>query len=424
MIGRSDHASIRCSGFGSHWWSSDLARIRSPHHEYDYDHFHDDGDYGCHSESSWRHTGLHSYHNDSPPFSGATNPTSGEPEVLHLNPKPNTQSAPKLSPNHSSDMNNLGPQGWGNEYALSMSNSSPRSGFHPGAGMGGRSGSGSGSGSGSAGNSPGSQQDSEGLQRNGTGAGPSAKPQNDSKADPSGQTAGDSNGNSTAQSSRPKIERVSTSPNDVTYSSSRSRRLVSGYMFGNPPEEKGKGRRDSETTVRRLSVVSKLIGDTEGGNPGMNGVGAGAGIAGTIAGGRKEALEESEEDTPHPLHPRPSSVNSFRTNPTSQPDEDTLSSVSSRGSPGSTSQRGELFDNGRYEDALNGVTDGEADADVRAMQATGGGSEGFMKGLQGEEGRYNFPTHRLRRRMKGESANTFVDEGLERLIMGRKMGCR
>jgi len=177
-------------------------------------------------------------------------------------------------------------------------------------------------------------------------------------------------------------------------------------MFVNPPEEKSlKSRRDSESTVRRLSVV----GD-DGLNKDRGGTDKESLENRTIHGQEEVPEDQNEEeqadDTPHPLRPRPSSAHSFTTNPTSQPDEENLSVASSlrnspRDSPLVSPGRGLSFDNGRYEDALNGVTDGEADADVRAMQATGGGSEGFMQGLEGEEGRYNFPTHRLRRRMKG-----------------------
>lgn len=249
-----------------------------------------------------------------------------------------------------------------------------------------------------------SSQNQNNLHGSDSNSQPHGNPSSSSNLNPN--PSSHANASSNPNPSRPKIDRVLTSPTDVSYSSSRSRRLVSGYMFGNPPEEKSlKSRRDSESTVRRLSVV----GD-DGLNKERGGTGRESLENRTIHGQEEVPEDQNEEeqadDTPHPLRPRPSSAHSFTTNPTSQPDEENLSVASSlrnspRDSPLVSPGRGLSFDNGRYEDALNGVTDGEADADVRAMQATGGGSEGFMQGLEGEEGRYNFPTHRLRRRMKG-----------------------
>lgn len=57
------------------------------------------------------------------------------------------------------------------------------------------------------------------------------------------------------------------------------------------------------------------------------------------------------------------------------------------------------------DDALMGFQDGEADADerARAVQAEHGGSQAYMRKEEGEAGEYRFPTHRLKRQMKGES---------------------
>jgi hypothetical protein len=51
-----------------------------------------------------------------------------------------------------------------------------------------------------------------------------------------------------------------------------------------------------------------------------------------------------------------------------------------------------------YDDRLNGLRDGEADLDETAVQAEGGGSEAYMR----KEANYSFPSHRLKRKMKGE----------------------
>ncbi len=52
-----------------------------------------------------------------------------------------------------------------------------------------------------------------------------------------------------------------------------------------------------------------------------------------------------------------------------------------------------------FDDRLNGLRDGEADLDETAVQAEGEGSEAYMK----KEASYDFPSHRLKRKMRGES---------------------
>jgi nicotinamide mononucleotide adenylyltransferase len=51
---------------------------------------------------------------------------------------------------------------------------------------------------------------------------------------------------------------------------------------------------------------------------------------------------------------------------------------------------------------LSGLNDGEADLDETAPQAEGNGTEGYLRGVDGEAGTYKFPRHRLRTTMKGE----------------------
>jgi hypothetical protein len=231
---------------------------------------------------------------------------------------------------------------------------------------------------------------------------------------------------------RPRPARIATSPTDASLSSSRSRRLVSGYRFGSGPEDsqsygttsedgQGKIRRDSESTVRRFSVAHNNHNhhhNNANSHASANGVDGSA----TRGKGKREddeaGLEETDEERDPPAFPgglQPIGISSSsnprralsNTSTELMEDDhhDDLLSVSLSRASSPPSLRDGFVDDGThpsYEDALNGVTDGEADADVRAMQATGGGSEGFMRGVEGEEGRYSFPTHRLRRRMKGE----------------------
>lgn len=115
--------------------------------------------------------------------------------------------------------------------------------------------------------------------------------------------------------------RRTTTTDDITLSTQRSKRLVSGYMFGPP----------------------------------VNG---------------------DEENAP-PIPERPT--------PLSTPQS---SSTSIYGDPSDP----------EYDDRLNGLRDGEADLDETAVQAEGGGSEAYMR----KEANYSFPSHRLKRKMKGE----------------------
>ena len=232
---------------------------------------------------------------------------------------------------------------------------------------------------------------------------------------------------------RPRPARVATSPTDASLTSSRSRRLVSGYRFGSGPEDsqsyggedrEGKMRRDSESTVRRFSVVNASNNNNasfHSGTTGKEGVDGSAAARGKGKWEDEAGLDETDEERDPPAFPgglQPIGISiSSSSNPRralsntstelmEDDHHDDLLSVSLSRASSPPSLRDGFVDDGThpsYEDALNGVTDGEADADVRAMQATGGGSEGFMRGVEGEEGRYSFPTHRLRTRMKGES---------------------
>lgn len=68
------------------------------------------------------------------------------------------------------------------------------------------------------------------------------------------------------------------------------------------------------------------------------------------------------------------------------------------GAESSRLRKGSTFDG---LDALSGLNDGEADLDATAIPAEGNGTEGYLKGVDGDAGTYHFPRHRLRTTMKG-----------------------
>lgn len=158
---------------------------------------------------------------------------------------------------------------------------------------------------------------------------------------------------------RPANPRVPTSQDDVSLSSLRSRRLLSGYLFGNPqtPNDSVKStKQDGPQAAATSPPVEKRNADL--------------------------SLE-----VPQPP-PTPSTVVS------GQEEEVEAGTLS-------PSTEAENFAN---DDALDGFKDGEADADDRAtaVQAEHGGSQGYLRHEAGEAGEYRFPTHRLKRKMKGE----------------------
>lgn len=165
---------------------------------------------------------------------------------------------------------------------------------------------------------------------------------------------------STINPVRPDNPRVPTSEDDISLSSMRSRRLLSGYLFGNPPTPDDSARA-KEQGIPADGAASPLTA--------------------------KYNLDLSA-DIPQPPS-TPSTVVSGH--------EEEIEAA--RLSP-STGE--EPIEN---DDALMGFQDGEADADerARAVQAEHGGSQGYMRKEEGEAGEYRFPTHRLKRHMKGES---------------------
>lgn len=167
---------------------------------------------------------------------------------------------------------------------------------------------------------------------------------------------------------------------DVALSRSRSRSLVSGYLFGQPPSE-------GEPTPSVTRPVSEHGGDNDR---------AGA-------------------DIPTPPRPQSPALRNAPLPPQGNVTDEQVSKAlqgitvtehpelgAAAGSRGKSRADSKARGPEGYEALLNGLNDGEADLDESAPRAEWG-TEAFVKGLGGEAGEYKFPRHRLRTTMKGKS---------------------
>jgi len=159
-------------------------------------------------------------------------------------------------------------------------------------------------------------------------------------------------------------------------SSSRSRRLVTGYLLGDPRSTPADSRPHSPNATPEFHIR----------NP-----------------------TPPEENDPHsnaPLDSPPVSI--------VQDDEDDAPSAiqklaQMRIQGKKPRQDSVIRDKETGYDRLNGLNDGEADLDESAPQAEGDGSEAYLRGVEGPSGEYHFPTHRLRTTMKGMSTSLNED---------------
>ncbi|KAK4688350.1 nicotinamide mononucleotide adenylyltransferase, partial [Tremellales sp. Uapishka_1] len=162
---------------------------------------------------------------------------------------------------------------------------------------------------------------------------------------------------------------------DIPLSPVRSRRLVSGYLFGNPPSPLT----NTEITINRLltpppPLISPSLKDDS--PPLTEYTSVSSGIASPS---RPTQTETNLEHEPLNMPEAAEAEETTRTKPRAR---------------SSKSRDREIgFD------ALSGLNDGEADLDKNAPQAEGNGTEGYLKGMD----EYNFPRHRLRKTMKDES---------------------
>ncbi|KAJ9124112.1 hypothetical protein QFC22_000907 [Naganishia vaughanmartiniae] len=275
--------------------------------------------------------GVHSYHNDSPPFSGATEYLA-EPDLISLGaPQSNAQN--------------------GDNGHLSASSTSAHATPHfvvrghtpPGA-------------------SSSLEDYTNGSSENAADHEPSmtlAQMRLGHPATASQTSLQSQDSTLTARPTRPENPRVPTSQEDVSLSSMRSRRLLSGYIFGPPPVPDDTDH-DHGKEITRNGLGSPAA---KGNNLSLpHDVPQVPSTPSTVVSGYEEEIEAEQ--------PSPSA------------EVDLLEG----------------------DDALMGFLDGEADADerARAVQAERGGSEGYMRKEPGEAGEYRFPIHRLKRKMKGK----------------------
>lgn len=210
-----------------------------------------------------------------------------------------------------------------------------------------------------------------------------------------------------------------TTAEDDKLSTSRSRQLVSGYHFGNPRAQSN----DGEPVSRRASSPGSVHGsdspplteaeaegdvdvDVDSGDadsPGVSVVPAvrqGPGANGEAAVAAEEEINANEEAASGDVAGRMASlkVGESSSTPAAAAHTNALS-LSSRDRRSSR-----VRDRETGYDRLNGLEDGEADLDETAPQGPGG-TEDYLNGLKG----YNFPRHRLRTTMKGESGHPILN---------------
>lgn len=208
-------------------------------------------------------------------------------------------------------------------------------------------------------------------------------------------------------------QRVPTSEDDEL-SSSRSRTLLSGYMFGHPTSPGAS--MPSSPTKQNASLMERLLDDKAG----MSAVHVPPSqprdsppISDSEDLGEEVDGDMDGDDTAT-ISPIPRNIAGV-----AQGLNDNLSTpVQAKSSqPGQSNQQRSRKMSTRTRDketgydALNGLNDGEADLDESAPQAAFG-SELYMKG----EAEYKFPQHRLRKTMKGECSLATRDRVADHLL--------
>ncbi|ORX39194.1 hypothetical protein BD324DRAFT_577253 [Kockovaella imperatae] len=165
--------------------------------------------------------------------------------------------------------------------------------------------------------------------------------------------------------------RIPTDPSDEALSTSRSRRLMSGYIFGNPP---------SPDNTTRHAMYSNLVNERHPTPP---------------------LRDLQGRDSP------PLSEFTAPSSPTTAGEGmDSAAAAASLAKLKMSTEAPGGGDDGLPRtdtyDPLTGLNDGEADLDESAPQAAFTTAE-YMKGEDTEAGKYRFPRHRLRKTMKDET---------------------
>ncbi|OCF35637.1 nicotinate (nicotinamide) nucleotide adenylyltransferase [Kwoniella heveanensis CBS 569] len=297
--------------------------------------------------------GLHSFHNDSPPFAGAATSEQGEPDHISLDPSDQNRFA-----SSSHDDSHLKPELHYQSQHAHLIAPFPNA------------------------------------------------PINTAHSNQATPTQAQSILN-------PIPQRMPTFSSDEHLSSSRSRRLVSGYLFGNPPSPvgtkdipadmakavqalqaakapaaaAGDAARDSKTTSPRPSPNSEDEGRYPLPTPPI------------------QDRDSPPLSAPYKSYSSPNPNNALALEQSTQAlgavslndGPETGAKLNDGGAVMAGSARITGTDTGY--DALEGRNDGEADLDLSAPQAEGGGSGAYLRG----EAAYEFPRHRLRKTMRDES---------------------
>ncbi|WVN88019.1 nicotinate (nicotinamide) nucleotide adenylyltransferase [Cryptococcus depauperatus CBS 7841] len=185
-------------------------------------------------------------------------------------------------------------------------------------------------------------------------------------------------------------------PSDEDLIKSRSRRLVSGYMFGSPPSSAMSYSHTLSLTEaesvepfasRRLSPMLEAARDVKQrmSDDSLQNILNSSGAGGSPT--KEHGQKVDRDDTPRHL------------TSTATADETVLSDLveTTDGLDRKKSERTGKTETGY--DALEGRNDGEADLDLNAPQDEGGGSGAYLAG----KAPYVFPQHRLRNKMHDES---------------------
>lgn len=199
---------------------------------------------------------------------------------------------------------------------------------------------------------------------------------------------------------------------DDELSSTRSRRLISGYLFGNPPSPTCTGPETSPVTAASHTSTAE-----ESRDPMMS-----RKFSPTLEKARDVENRMAEELDSPPLtddsqiDPRDAlEMDSTPPPPSLESPKPANSDLVSMNEPlssdvgaGEAKVKGRKSERARKRetgyDALEGRNDGEADLDLNAPQAEGGGSGAYLAG----KAEYRFPRHRLRTKMHGELSFFYV----------------
>ncbi|WWC73027.1 nicotinate (nicotinamide) nucleotide adenylyltransferase [Kwoniella pini CBS 10737] len=321
--------------------------------------------------------GLHSFHADSPPFAGAATSEHGDPEYLTLEPSQNLFSS---SPHDDSQLSPLRHEFQNNLDINQTPSSSSSATIRPS------------------------------TSTNMNAPIPQRIPINRSRS---------------SANSNPRSE---SNEEDLSLGSTRSKRLLSGYLFGNPPtgqEERSRSPSEHSEQDGRYPLSTPPIVEDEDSpplteafksysspNPAIHDPRSlSATSSMSLTSGTESNLQENSipEDRPASSIEATASGNGLDVNSEGIANQIVINEIAnkseeknesrSRQISGTSTNHNQGQVQGHADDALSGLNDGEADLDLSAPQAEDGGSGAYLRG----EVEYSFPRHRLRKTMKDES---------------------